>query len=461
MNPLEQHLKDRFADASAPVSPAGQDALWVAVEGSLDGKRNRGAFWFVLGGLFATALSIVAIWYLRAPADADQLAWAGATAPTTFKGWTQTASAGHSALLGQNAVLTSGEAGQTTASGEADQTPTKGALTTGMRSGVAGMPPSDAPQPDAPVVEASTPGIAANTPPQTLEPAAAAVDRTTEARAALPAARTAPDHTPPAPRMPLNLLPLLQPDWTPATLIPTLTATSRQVTGPGKPWAIRAYGGATWSSVRYTGEGTSDINSYQRPDWGWSAGAGFQLDMRPGRRLEVGLGLNECYHRLDFERTTVSQVLVEDQLIEIQVNAITGDTVALIYGEVLATRTDYQRVLHHNRQRTLSVPVEWQWVRTAGRFEAGLGLGAVLHVQLEATGRSLNSEGEVVNYTRTDAPQAAVSLSPQLRPFVGVSLSPAWRLDAAMPVGLQWGRFEDWNTCTTLGGLQVGLTRRF
>ena len=86
MNPLEQHLKDRFADASAPVSPAGQDALWVAVEGSLDGKRNRGAFWFVLGGLFATALSIVAIWYLRAPADADQLAWAGATAPTTFKG---------------------------------------------------------------------------------------------------------------------------------------------------------------------------------------------------------------------------------------------------------------------------------------------------------------------------------------------------------------------------------------
>lgn len=86
---------------------------------------------------------------------------------------------------------------------------------------------------------------------------------------------------------------------------------------------------------------------------------------------------------------------------------------------------------------------------------------AVLHVQLEATGRSLNSEGEVVNYTRTDASQAAVSLSPQLRPFVGVSLSPAWRLDAAMPVGLQWGRFEDRNTHTTLGGLQVGLTRRF
>jgi len=486
MNPLEKHLKDRLADATAPVSPAGQDALWAAVEGGLDGRHNRGAFWFVLGGLFSIALSIVAVWYLRAPADTDQLAPAQTIASNTFKRSAQNTSSGYSALLNEDVALPSGEAAFQTVSGERGGTTASNDLTTSMLSGVAGMQPLDTPQLDAPVVQVNTtapnaetapphtpaaPVVqtvatsevdntadASRTPDATLAPPIAPLNSTNPTPQTPAATRSAADRTSPSP---LSLLPLLQPDWTPTALGADLIATAQDVEQPAKSWAIRAYGGGTWSKVRYTGEGTSDFNVFQRPDWGWSVGAAFQLDMSPGQRLEVGLGVNEFYHRFDYELTTVGEVLVENQLIETQINGITGDTVALIYGNVLATRTEYRRVLHHNRQRTFSVPVEWQWVSTSGRFEAGLGLGAVLHLQLDAAGRTLNAEGEVVYYTGTDAPQTAVSVSPRLRPFVGVTLSPSWRLDVAVPVGLQWGRYEDWGTRTTLGGLQLGLTRRF
>jgi hypothetical protein len=252
----------------------------------------------------------------------------------------------------------------------------------------------------------------------------------------------------------------------PASLdMPTLEPTMYR-----SAFAIRAYGGSTFSHFTFSDAALAAYSENFATDY--SATGGISLEViRGGQQWSVGVNVSDYVHRLEFEETTENEWWTEG-VQSIEINAITGDTVAVNVGQVQGTQTTRRFVRHHGRYSVIAVPLEWRTQSVRGRWHLGLGIGALLHIRRNASGSILNAEGVLARYADADLSKSRMSWMPTARTYVGYQFAPSWRLDLSVLVGqerhsskkatpLPGASTPEWNGRLLNGQFQVGITRYF
>ena len=206
---------------------------------------------------------------------------------------------------------------------------------------------------------------------------------------------------------------------------------------------IRAFGGLTLSDFQYNSEELGTFSDYFHA--GSSAGGGIAVDFNfKNQQWSVGLGWLDYAQRLEFEQTWQSEFVDPAGLISIDVDPISGDTLAMETGPVLATASHHRHFRNYNHVNALVIPFEWRKEWLIARWTLGGGLGGQLLLRTGARGHSFTDEdamnAEVLNVVAFDEgnlPHSRIAWSPFTRLYVGYQFQPEWRLDASVALGFQ------------------------
>ena len=201
---------------------------------------------------------------------------------------------------------------------------------------------------------------------------------------------------------------------------------------PRTPLAIRVFTGPTRS--QFSLEGGAPEHDVFHADF--SAGGGVMLEVNGDLRWSVGLAWHDYVHSLQHTEVTETAITTPG-VVSITIDTQTGDTLAIEEGSVDGVEERTRTVDLHNRFRAYSIPVEWRTVRGHGRFQFGLGLGAVLQVRSRAYGSILNPQGEITGYSDVNLSRGRLTVMPTLRAFSGIRFAPGWRADIGLATGIQ------------------------
>lgn len=514
----EDILKGRFAHHAEPGKPGQDEALWNAIEtgmaaapsgakaaGAAKGVSGvGGAFWFRAVGV-AAAMGLVSLGVLYWP-SAD---------PITPQEGTQVEPSMDAPTPAMTALDSEGEEGTPSISEVAAQ---DAAAEAAANTAAAVEPASNEPashQADLtlPAAAAMAPevSVAAETmsaevgaPVATAEVTPAGEARTSGAESA-PTATSEPAPTAAASnRLPLILpreeprgeenvararsvvggglppmkssaevglepLPLRGPSWAASPLAQLLPMGAAAIHAEA-PFALRTYGGLTLSHFSLKGEHPTELSGHFHTEF--SAGGGVSLDVRRwGQSFSLGLAWYDYVHLLDYVETTTQDYLDPEGIQTIEINALTGDTVAILYGDVQGLATQRRHVRSFNRFNAVVIPIEWRTSRSHGRWHGGLGLGVQLLIRSGGRGHSLNEEGLLVAYADGDLPKSRLNWTPTGGLFAGYQVAPEWRLDLSVGAGIQRFRTRRvtegapeaprWEGQLMTGQIQCGVTRFF
>ena len=267
----------------------------------------------------------------------------------------------------------------------------------------------------------------------------------------------------------LEPLPLRGPSWA-ASPLAQLLPMGPTVIHAEAPFALRTYGGLTLSHFSLKGEHPTELSGHFHTEF--SAGGGVSLDVRRwGQSFSLGLAWYDYVHLLDYVETTTQGYLDPEGIQAIEINALTGDTVAILYGDVQGLATQRRHVRSFNRFNAVVIPLEWRTSRSHGRWHGGLGLGVQLLVRSGGRGHSLNEEGLLVAYADGDLPKSRLNWTPTGGLFAGYQVAPEWRLDLSVGAGIQRFRTRRvtegapeaprWEGQLMTGQIQCGVTRFF
>ena len=206
---------------------------------------------------------------------------------------------------------------------------------------------------------------------------------------------------------------------------------------------IRVFGGLTLSDFKYTTEDLGTFSDYFHA--GSSAGGGVAVDFNfKKQKWSVGLGWLDYAQRLEFEQTWQTEFVDPAGLISIDVDPISGDTLAVETGPVLVTASHHRHFRNYNHVNALVLPFEWRKEWLIARWTLGGGLGGQLLIRTGARGHSFAGEGSVdadhidaVAFDDANLPHSRIAWSPSTRLYVGFQFQPEWRLDASVAMGFQ------------------------
>ena len=206
---------------------------------------------------------------------------------------------------------------------------------------------------------------------------------------------------------------------------------------------IRVFGGLTLSDFQYTTEDLGTFSDYFHA--GSSAGGGVAVDFNfKKQKWSVGLGWLDYAQRLEFEQTWQTEFVDPAGLISIDVDPISGDTLAVETGPVLVTASHHRHFRNYNHVNALVLPFEWRKEWLIARWTLGGGLGGQLLIRTGARGHSFAGEGSVdadhidaVAFDDANLPHSRIAWSPSTRLYVGFQFQPEWRLDASVAMGFQ------------------------
>lgn len=145
----------------------------------------------------------------------------------------------------------------------------------------------------------------------------------------------------------------------------------------------------------------------------------------------AGIEWNEFIHQLNYNRTFEQFTTIDGALLQVEVDPITGDTLNSVYGAAEVLVVAQRRVVHHNRLRTITIPMEWQnqW-SLKPVLHGGIALGALVHWRTSLSGRTFTGEeGNIANYSDSEFPSNRITLAPMLRMHATYDIAPDWSLE--------------------------------
>ena len=236
------------------------------------------------------------------------------------------------------------------------------------------------------------------------------------------------------------------------------------------PLALRAYAVLNLSQFAFGDDRDPELNTYFQANIG--AGGGLTVEFQKwSQSFAVGMAWNEFIQHLDYVEHTEYAVITEG-IQTIQINEVTGDTMAVITGDVEGIEQQARYVSHYNRYRAFAIPLEWQQQQYFGPWQLGIGLGALIQFRSYAEGRTIGTDGLVADYSEGNLSQTRVNWMPTGRLFAGFFIAPEWRADLSISSGLQ--PFNNnangetqldgapaWQGRLVNGQVQIGVTRFF
>ncbi|MDG2208554.1 MAG: hypothetical protein P8K81_01040 [Flavobacteriales bacterium] len=221
-----------------------------------------------------------------------------------------------------------------------------------------------------------------------------------------------------------------------AELVPMATSTDGQSSendGANRSFNLHMYQGPTWSKFSYLEQDGTNLlaqNDNMKSDGAWSVGAMIEFDALR-QRWGVGIEWNEFVHQLNYRGTFEQFTTIDDALLQVEVDPNTGDTLNSVYGAAEVLVVAQRRVVHHNRLRTITIPLEWQnqWSLTP-ILHGGIALGALVHWRTSLSGRTFTGqEGNIVNYSDSEFPSNRIAVAPMFRMHATYDIAPDWSIE--------------------------------
>jgi hypothetical protein len=203
--------------------------------------------------------------------------------------------------------------------------------------------------------------------------------------------------------------------------------------GNRRSFNLRMYQGPTWSKFSYLEQDGANLlaqNDNMKSNGSWSVGAMIEFDALR-QKWGAGIEWNEFVHQLNYNRTFEQFNTIDGALLQVEVDPNTGDTLNSVYGAAEVLVVAQRRVVHHNRLRTITIPLEWQnqWSLTP-ILQGGFALGTLVHWRTSLSGRTFTEqEGNIVDYGDAEFPSNRITLAPMLRMHATYAIAPDWSLE--------------------------------
>jgi hypothetical protein len=203
--------------------------------------------------------------------------------------------------------------------------------------------------------------------------------------------------------------------------------------GNRRSFNLRMYQGPTWSKFSYLEQDGANLlvqNDNMKSNGAWSVGAMIEFDALQ-QKWGAGIEWNEFVHQLNYNRTFEQFNTIDGALLQVEVDPNTGDTLNSVYGTAEVLVVAQRRVVHHNRLRTITIPLEWQnrWSLTP-ILHGGFALGALVHWRTSLSGKTFTEQdGNIVDYGDAEFPANRITLAPMLRMHATYDIAPDWSIE--------------------------------
>ncbi len=202
-------------------------------------------------------------------------------------------------------------------------------------------------------------------------------------------------------------------------------------------WQIGLFGGANFNSFKYKTDNLTDLaelkNTTETGEWGISTGLNASLLLKNRWLLSSGLEYHQLGTKFEYKEVENGEVLKENELLKVWIDEITNDTIKTLYGDTFVNATSTRHVLHYNKYKLISIPVEVGLQEDTGKLIFGTTLGAVFSINTFQKGRTLNKDTEIVDFDKESTTASFNNFSVGLRvsPFVGYRIADNWMISAS------------------------------
>lgn len=253
-----------------------------------------------------------------------------------------------------------------------------------------------------------------------------------------------------------------------AQMTPSYDEKSRGNERPDRSFNLRMFQGPTWSKFSYLEQDGINLlaqNDNMKSDESWSVGGMIEFDALQ-QNWGVGIEWNEFIHQLNYQGTFEQFKFIDDVLLQVEVDQNSGDTLNSVIGSAEVLVLVQRRVVHHNRLRTVTIPLEWQkqWSFTP-ILHGGIALGALVHWRTLITGLTFTeNEGDFVNYSDSEFPSNRISVAPMFRMHSTYDIAPDLCIELSARISsMKYASLPDqngqFNGRLLTGNLSFGVTR--
>ncbi len=145
-------------------------------------------------------------------------------------------------------------------------------------------------------------------------------------------------------------------------------------------------------------------------------------------RLQTGLEYQNLWTRFDYRLEKTFNGPISNQLVEIHVNALTGDS-TFIYADTMISIKETRTIRHYNQLQVISIPFMAEYEKRVGQWSVLLAGGVAAHFRQSASGRTLLGN-DIIGYNN-DQPIHSSFLGISIRSQLGMM----WHLNER--VGIQ------------------------
>ncbi|MGH1434344.1 MAG: hypothetical protein ACRBG0_07790 [Lewinella sp.] len=231
-------------------------------------------------------------------------------------------------------------------------------------------------------------------------------------------------------------------------------------------WAVAAYSGVNQFRAKYLPinnlEAIALRNNNLSPVWGATYGVNISR-LRKNWHLRTGIARYDLWNRLDYQSIDTDSVPIEQVLLRVLINGNTGDVLATEVGDTVGLEITTLQVTHFNRFQTYSIPLEIGWHQRKRAWQYGITAGVVFNFTQQSDGRNFDAEGNLIDYSATDASVLLrpLSIGWSLSPSLAYQLSPRFQLQFQPRWTWSQHRLEEGTVRVQQYNFNLGLQYRF
>ena len=205
------------------------------------------------------------------------------------------------------------------------------------------------------------------------------------------------------------------------------------------------YSGVNRPLVSFSSDNASQIadlkNASEGGDWGSSAG--FEIILVKDKRYLISTGLewSNMWTKFDYEVNLTEQILKEDQLLKVELDAITLDTLNWFYGDALINQYTNGTIRNYNKTQLITIPLMVGAQHQFNSWELSLTMGVQLNMLRNQQGTSIDQFGELYTYHSQDSEESLLPLNKmnigwRIKPSIYYSFNQNWSIGLSSHISM-------------------------